>query len=178
MNSGLNEVITTPPRIYEHSARSYVQTKLPSFSEKFTASTPLTRIRDIAHRNDIPGDLKREIKHTLQNKLHRNAGPEDLVATEAMLARITSKKAQFSEAFVKEFKVFTEELRDFFNAGSLAQLLAGINPALGKSEAAAVEHFLKAKEQLDGLRAKASMNDVVECMHKLTSVLPCKRCLD
>jgi hypothetical protein len=29
---------------------------------------------DIAHRNDIPKDLKDEIKHTLQNKLHRNAG--------------------------------------------------------------------------------------------------------
>jgi hypothetical protein len=30
--------------------------------------------RDIAHRNDIPKDLKDEIKHTLQNKLHRSAG--------------------------------------------------------------------------------------------------------
>ena len=63
---------------------------LPSFSEEFTASTPLTRIRDIAHRNDIPSELKQEIKHTIQNKLHRNAGPEDLVATERMLARITA----------------------------------------------------------------------------------------
>jgi hypothetical protein len=34
-------------------------------------------------------DLKQEIKHTLQNKLHRNAGPEDLVAAEAMLGRVT-----------------------------------------------------------------------------------------
>ena len=41
-------------------------------------------------RNDIPQDLKREIKHTNQNKLHRNAGPEDLVATETMLGRITA----------------------------------------------------------------------------------------
>lgn len=52
------------------------------------ASTPLTRIRDIAHRNDIPHELKQEIKHTLQNKLHRNAGPEDLVATEVMMQRL------------------------------------------------------------------------------------------
>lgn len=65
--------------------------RLPSFSDEFTQSVPLTRIRDIAHRSDIPQDLKREIKHTLQNKLHRNAGPEDLVATEAMLARVTAK---------------------------------------------------------------------------------------
>lgn len=53
--------------------------RLPSFTEAHTASTPLTRIRDIAHRGDIPHELKQEIKHTIQNKLHRNAGPEDLV---------------------------------------------------------------------------------------------------
>jgi hypothetical protein len=39
---------------------------LPSFGAEFTAAVPLTRIRDIAHRNDIPGDLKNEIKHTIQ----------------------------------------------------------------------------------------------------------------
>lgn len=53
--------------------------RLPSFTKAYTASTPLTRIRDIAHRGDIPHELKQEIKHTIQNKLHRNAGPEDLV---------------------------------------------------------------------------------------------------
>jgi hypothetical protein len=31
---------------------------LPSFKAEFTASVPLTRIRDIAHRGDIPHDLK------------------------------------------------------------------------------------------------------------------------
>lgn len=40
--------------------------RLPSFNAEFTASTPLTRIRDIAHRSDIPHDLKQEIKHTIQ----------------------------------------------------------------------------------------------------------------
>ena len=39
---------------------------------------PLTRIRDIAHRNDIPQNVKQEIKHTIQNKLHRNAGVPSL----------------------------------------------------------------------------------------------------
>eukprot|EP00955_Chlamydomonas_euryale_P051183 354792-Chlamydomonas_euryale.AAC.1 len=48
--------------------------RLPSISGEFRQSVPLTRIRDIAHRNDIPHDLKQEIKHTLQNKLHRCAG--------------------------------------------------------------------------------------------------------
>ena len=244
-----------------------LQSRLPSFTEQFTQSVPLTRIRDIAHRcvcgggswagwggggvasaspwhrryrrgewapspfrypptrtwcvcvwyyasrrqtpvrprcrlpaawpacrNDIPRDLKAEIKHTLQNKLHRNAGPEDLHTTEAMLARVTANPGgrrgwrgggrlpgwasmpprqpprraaasqtthhdtharartrartqhrttsiiaaplapfltllssppptpwagEFSESFVHEFRVFTAELRDFFNAGSL-----------------------------------------------------------
>ena len=40
--------------------------RLPSFNAEFTASTPLTRIRDIAHRSDIPHELKQEIKHTIQ----------------------------------------------------------------------------------------------------------------
>jgi phosphoglucan,water dikinase len=48
--------------------------RLPSISGEFRQSVPLTRIRDIAHRNDIPQDVKQEIKHTLQNKLHRSAG--------------------------------------------------------------------------------------------------------
>jgi len=92
---------------------------LPSFKSEFTASVPLTRIRDIAHRNDIPHELKQEIKHTIQNKLHRNAGPEDLIATEAMLARITKTPGEYSEAFVEQFKIFYSELKDFFNAGRL-----------------------------------------------------------
>lgn len=120
---------------------------MPSFKAEFTASVPLTRIRDIAHRNDIPHDLKvifpkllevwniivvhvnsgkmfyvffifqTQIKHTIQNKLHRNAGPEDLVATEAMLAKITKNPGEYSETFVEQFKIFHRELKDFFNAG-------------------------------------------------------------
>ena len=31
---------------------------LPSFSSKFRSDVPLTRIRDIAHRNDIPHVIK------------------------------------------------------------------------------------------------------------------------
>lgn len=31
-----------------------ISTRLPSFGEAFTQQVPLTRIRDIAHRNDIP----------------------------------------------------------------------------------------------------------------------------
>lgn len=65
-----------------------------------------------------------------QNKLHRNAGPEDLAATEAMLARVTAPGAGFSPDFVAEFRTFTRELRDFFNAGSFMDLVAALEPSL------------------------------------------------
>jgi phosphoglucan, water dikinase len=147
-----------------------MQAKLPSFSESFTSSVPLTRIRDIAHRSDIPSDIKREIKHTLQNKLHRNAGPEDLVATEAMLERLTEPGAAFSEAFVEQFRIFTSELRDFFNAGSLTQILDAVTPSMDGPGVSVVKRFMEAKKAVDGHGLDASMNDIVDCMHQLTSV--------
>ncbi|XP_010244064.1 PREDICTED: phosphoglucan, water dikinase, chloroplastic isoform X2 [Nelumbo nucifera] len=124
---------------------------LPSFKSEFTASVPLTRIRDIAHRGDIPHDLKQEIKHTIQNKLHRNAGPEDLIATEAMLARITRTPGEYSEAFLEQFKIFHRELKDFFNAGSLAEQLESIGESLDEKGLSALGLFLECKKNLDRL---------------------------
>ncbi|KAL9262661.1 Phosphoglucan, water dikinase, chloroplastic-like protein [Drosera capensis] len=126
-----------------------IHPSLPSFKAEFTASVPLTRIRDIAHRNDIPHDLKQEIKHTIQNKLHRNAGPEDLVATEAMLARVTEVPGQYSEAFVEQFKIFHQELKDFFNAGSLTEQLDSIKKSLDEKGQSALSFFLEQKKSLD-----------------------------
>ncbi|KAH6785738.1 chloroplastidic phosphoglucan [Perilla frutescens var. hirtella] len=142
---------------------------LPSFKAEFTASVPLTRIRDIAHRNDIPHDLKQEIKHTIQNKLHRNAGPEDLVATEAMLARITKNPGQYSEAFVDQFKIFHQELKDFFNAGSLEEQLESIQDSLDQSSAA-LSQFLESKRALDNMD---NTNDISksEWMRVLTKII-------
>ncbi|PKU88114.1 phosphoglucan, water dikinase, chloroplastic [Dendrobium catenatum] len=122
---------------------------LPSFKSEFTASVPLTRIRDIAHRNDIPHDLKQEIKHTIQNKLHRNAGPEDLVATEAMLAKITKTPGKYSLAFIEQFKIFYTELKDFFNAGSLTELLDSIKKSLDDQSSEALNLFLECKRNLE-----------------------------
>ncbi|WJX21799.1 Phosphoglucan, water dikinase, chloroplastic, variant 2 [Trifolium repens] len=122
---------------------------LPSFKAEFTASVPLTRIRDIAHRNDIPHDLKTQIKHTIQNKLHRNAGPEDLVATEAMLAKITKNPGEYSEAFVEQFKIFHRELKDFFNAGSLAEQLESIYESMDEYGMSALNSFFECKKNMD-----------------------------
>ncbi|HYA32168.1 MAG TPA: sugar phosphate isomerase/epimerase family protein, partial [Thermodesulfovibrionales bacterium] len=99
---------------------------LPSFDREFIRAEPLTRIRDIAHRNDIPHELKQEIKVTLQNKLHRSAGPEDLETSEELLGKITAKDAHYPPAFVEEFMRFHEELKDFFHAGSLREALERI----------------------------------------------------
>ncbi|KAJ0957841.1 putative phosphoglucan, water dikinase [Helianthus annuus] len=125
---------------------------LPSFKAEFTASVPLTRIRDIAHRNDIPHNLKQEIKHTIQNKLHRCAGPEDLIATAAMLERITKKPGEYSEAFVEQFKIFHHELKDFFNAGSLTEQLDSIKESFDEKGKSRLSSFLDCKKALDNFQ--------------------------
>jgi phosphoglucan,water dikinase len=112
---------------------------LPSWGDSFRRGEPLTRIRDIAHRNDIPPDLKREIKTRLQNKLHRCAGPEDLRTADELLARITASGTSYSPTFVAEFRLFHQELQEFFNAQALQQRLADLArdvPALADRVAA------------------------------------------
>ncbi|KAJ8547034.1 hypothetical protein K7X08_010620 [Anisodus acutangulus] len=136
-----------------------MQPCLPSFKAEFTQSVPLTRIRDIAHRNDIPHDLKQEIKHTIQNKLHRNAGPEDLVSTAAMLERITKKPGQYNEAFVEQFKIFHNELKDFFNAGSLDEQLESIRESLDGNSLSVLSAFLESKKGLAILDEKNNVSE-------------------
>ncbi|MBW1675187.1 MAG: TIM barrel protein, partial [Deltaproteobacteria bacterium] len=121
--------------------------RLPSFSSPFTSAEPLTRVRDIAHRNDIPKELKQEIKHTLQNKLHRCAGPEDLVTSAALLERITAPDADYPPAFVEQFKRFHEELKEFFNARSLDEQLEAMTKKGTIQEVKLMHEFLEAKEK-------------------------------
>ncbi|KAG2301304.1 hypothetical protein Bca52824_029955 [Brassica carinata] len=143
---------------------------LPSFKAEFTASVPLTRIRDIAHRNDIPHDLKQEIKHTIQNKLHRNAGPEDLIATEAMLERITETPGKYSGDFVEQFKIFHNELKDFFNAGSLTEQLDSMKISMDERGLSALNLFLECKERLDASGESSSVLELIKTMHSLASL--------
>ncbi|TYH03746.1 hypothetical protein ES288_A09G243800v1 [Gossypium darwinii] len=143
---------------------------LPSFKAEFTAPVPLTRIRDIAHRNDISHDLKQEIKHTIQNKLHRNAGPEDLVSTEAMLARITKNPGEYSEAFIEHFKIFHQELKDFFNAGSLTEQLESLRESLDERGVSALAAFLECKKSLDAAAESNSVLDLIKTMLSLSAL--------
>lgn len=146
-----------------------MQTRIPSFTDEFMQSTPLTRIRDIAHRNDIPQDLKREIKHTIQNKLHRNAGPEDLAASESLLRRIMDNRHEYSEDFVNQYQLFMKELRDFFNAGSLEDALLDLGPSLDEDSNRLIEAFILAKRKVDSMSGWDD-NMVMDCMHALTTV--------
>lgn len=54
------------------------------------------------------------------------------MATEAMLQRV-SADGSFSPDFVQEFRTFTAELRDFFNAGSFRDMLTGLQGSLDDS---------------------------------------------
>jgi len=150
--------------------------RLPAFTAEFTQSVPLTRIRDIAHgKGDRDGkcrDVRQEIKHTIQNKLHRCAGPEDLVATEAMLAKLTAPGTDYPEEFVNEFKIFYRELKEFFNASSVTDRIdriANENGAPGRA-AESSKTFLAAKAKVDALPAsdrigdQVTMSASVECL--------------
>ena len=140
---------------------------LPSFGGAFTRAEPLTQIRDIAHRNDIPKDLKKEIKHTLQNKLHRCAGPEDLITSAALLERITTSEAKYPPDFIEAFKVFHQQLQEFFNAGSLDDQLLSMTRSAMDIESYTIEliqRFLKAK------KAETSVEGLAEVFELSTAL--------
>lgn len=141
---------------------------LPSFDTEFMRAEPLTRIRDIAHRNDIPQELKREIKTTLQNKLHRSAGPEDLATSEALFKRITAPGASYAEPFVEEFRRFHKELKDFFNAGSLKDLLIALKEKGDIDKPQLIDDFLHFISRRN--EKKAGRDQVMEELELLTGL--------
>ncbi len=122
---------------------------LPSFGSTFMRAEPLTLIRDIAHRDDIPNELKQEIKPALQNKLHRSAGPEDLLTSARLLERIIASEASYSPSFIKEFKRFHEELREFFNTRSLEEQLGAIGHKVDEKEKVLIRTFLEEKKRAE-----------------------------
>ena len=135
----------------------------------------MTRIRDIAHRNDIPSDLKHEIKHALQNKLHRCAGPEDLLTATALLERITAPHAGYPAAFVEEFKAFHEELKEFFNARSLEDRLKALRLVVAPETVGLIESFLAEKPRTDlrnHLAALAALTRLREALLRETGWKP------
>ncbi|PIE18027.1 MAG: hypothetical protein CSA65_06230 [Proteobacteria bacterium] len=122
ISSEINALLATKADDGDLPLRRRIWPWLPSYDSAYTRAEPLTRIRDIAHRSDIPAALKREIKTTLQNKLHRSAGPEDLVTARALLARFHEAPADYPAAFIEQFEVFVDELAAFFGAAELAKM--------------------------------------------------------
>jgi phosphoglucan,water dikinase len=138
---------------------------LPAYSAEFQRGEPLTRIRDIAHRNDIPKELKQEIKQRLQNKLHRSAGPEDLKTSAEILARVTAPGTVYSEDFVEQFKLFHQELSEFFNAAELEARLEALAPHLAPEVNQHLGDFLKLKAQ-----DERSDNELLTLLEHLTEL--------
>jgi phosphoglucan,water dikinase len=136
---------------------------LPSFDSAFTRAEPLTRIRDIAHRSDIPQELKREIKTSLQNKLHRSAGPEDLDTSGRLLERISSPHAAYPAAFIAEFRKFHEELREFFNARSLDEQLETLADGCG-ALSTLIRDYHACKENVE------TLSDQLSALHALSGL--------
>ncbi|EKX40827.1 hypothetical protein GUITHDRAFT_164559 [Guillardia theta CCMP2712] len=151
IDEALDKIKKTPENAY---VIRKIHPLLPSYSSAYTAQVPLTRIRDIAHRSDIPKEMKDDIKHNLQNKLHRCAGPEDLVTAERIMKQAES--GHYSAAFMEQMRIFMVELREFFNAGGLEDRLTEMK---GKGEPNAegiklIDEFLSQKRTSSDFRAK------------------------
>ena len=61
---------------------------------------------------------------------------------------------EYSHDFVQQFRIFTDELRDFFNAGSLQQTLDGVRPSLDSQQEAVLDRFLQLKAKVSSLRTR------------------------
>ncbi len=144
---------------------------LPSSAATFQRPEPLTRIRDIAHRNDIGPDLKREIKTRLQNKLHRCAGPEDLATSSALLERIAAPGAGYPREFVEQFRVFHEELKEFFNARLLEDHLVALVRFVESGHADLIRLFLRQKAGGTLGERLASLRSLTELRHSFVGLV-------
>ncbi|MFH1428469.1 MAG: hypothetical protein ABIH39_01880, partial [Candidatus Margulisiibacteriota bacterium] len=115
---------------------------LPSYDSEYKVAVPLTRIRAIAHRNDIPS-LKERIKKELQNPLHRCATPKHLEISERFLSE-SRRDYPHNSDLIHEFETFHEELKTFFNVPNLENRLKKLID-IGDPNTRLIDMFLKAK---------------------------------
>eukprot|EP00281_Chroomonas_sp_CCMP1168_P018805 CAMPEP_0206228300 /NCGR_PEP_ID=MMETSP0047_2-20121206/9098_1 /ASSEMBLY_ACC=CAM_ASM_000192 /TAXON_ID=195065 /ORGANISM="Chroomonas mesostigmatica_cf, Strain CCMP1168" /LENGTH=1066 /DNA_ID=CAMNT_0053651539 /DNA_START=96 /DNA_END=3292 /DNA_ORIENTATION=+ len=164
--SAIDDALNKVPK---DAANAYVMRKirplLPSYSSAYTAQVPLTRIRDIAHRSDIPKDMKDDIKHNLQNKLHRCAGPEDLVTAQRIWSKV--EHGDYNSDFKHQMWIFMGELKEFFNAGGLDEKLQDLKtknePDAGAQ--ALIDKFLHEKHNGDAEARLYAMGELRSYIH-------------
>jgi hypothetical protein len=70
---------------------------------------------------------------------------------------------------VEEFKIFVAELRDFFNAVGLTQLLENVKNGMGPEDQQVIDFFMRSKWELDE-KDNPSMEDITGTCHALTTV--------
>ncbi len=68
----------------------------------------------------------------------------------------------YPDAFLKEFAVFLAELREFFSAGKLEDMLRGLGPSLDDGASLVVDTFLASKRNLDA--GDDSINQLMEVL--------------
>ena len=120
-------------------------------------------------------------------------GPEDLVATEQMIERLEAEGG-YNEDFLNEFRTFRKELRGFFSASTLLDILDAIRPSLDDTSlqveevhvrdtdlineckprllacgAQAIDRLVAAKAVIDGTAAP-SESQLIDALHALTTV--------
>ncbi|KAE8658422.1 Phosphoglucan [Hibiscus syriacus] len=124
---------------------------LPSFKAEFTAAVPLTRIRDIAHREQASSKCwPRRFSFDRSNAC-KNPG-------------------EYSEGFVEQFKIFHQELKDFFNAGSLTEQLESLRESLDERGISALDMFLVCKKITDAAKESSSELDLIKATLSLNAL--------
>lgn len=154
---------------------------LPSYDSQFTCAVPLTRIRDIAHRNDISQSLKNEIKTTLQNKLHASCGPEDLITATKLLSRFELAPNDYPSDFLAEFRTFYavsliiesaifdfQELQAFFNNTNLVDLITDLGRTIPSLEGASAQFLQSKDDTLSSLMAASILRQALTTELELT----------
>jgi len=92
-----------------------------------------------------------------------------------MLSKVTATPGEYPEAFVEELRTFLNELRDFFNAGSLTDALRALQPSLDEGSSQIADYFYAAKGKLDDADnnnngASVDDNTIMDALHAATSV--------
>ena len=81
----------------------------------------MARIKKIAGRKEMEGEMREEIENKLINRLQCGAGPDELKNAGNIYVNIL--KGDYSDASKEDYGKFMEELRDYLNGGTMEEEL-------------------------------------------------------